>query len=69
MGGIFIFQIELRKYVFHKNQRKELFRGSSQGKKVTVKIDGIEVTWKVKYNCVDGLYIIYKNRKYFEYEL
>ena len=40
-----------------------------EGEKVTVKIDGIEVTRKVKYNRMDGLYIIYKNRKYFEYEL
>ena len=40
-----------------------------EGEKVTVKIDGIEVTRKVKYNRTDGLYIIYKNRKYFEYEL
>ena len=40
-----------------------------EGEKVTVKIDGIEVTRKVKYNRADGLYIIYKNRKYFEYEL
>ena len=40
-----------------------------EGENVTVKIDGIEVTRKVKYNRADGLYIIYKNRKYFEYEL
>ena len=40
-----------------------------EGEKVTVKIDGIEVIRKVKYNRMDSLYIIYKNRKYFEYEL
>lgn len=39
-----------------------------EGEKVTVIIDNVEVTRKVKYNCADGLYIVYKNRKYFEYE-
>ena len=28
-----------------------------------------EIKRKVKDNCADGLYIICKNRKYFEYEL
>ena len=39
-----------------------------EGEKVTVKIEGVEITRKVKYNRADGLYIIYQNRKYFEYE-
>ena len=36
--------------------------------KVTVEIDGKQIERKVKYNRMDGLYIIYQNRKYFEYE-
>ena len=39
-----------------------------EGKSVTVEIDGKQITRKVKYNRADGLYIIYQNRKYFEYE-
>ena len=39
-----------------------------EGEKITVEIDGKQIERKVKYNRMDGLYIIYKNRKYFEYE-
>ena len=39
-----------------------------EDKSVTVEIDGKQITRKVKYNRADGLYIIYQNRKYFEYE-
>ena len=39
-----------------------------EGEKVTVEIDGKQIERKVKYNRMDGLYIIYQNRKYFEYE-
>ena len=35
---------------------------------ITVEIDGKQIERKVKYNRKDGLYIIYQNRKYFEYE-
>lgn len=35
---------------------------------VTVKIEGREIKRKVRYNKSDGLYIVYQNRKYFEYE-
>lgn len=35
---------------------------------VTVEIDGKKITRKVRYSRVDGLYIIYNNLKYFEYE-
>ena len=39
-----------------------------QGQMVTVRIDGKEIERKVRYNHFDGLYILYQNRKYFEYE-
>ena len=39
-----------------------------EGGKVTVEIDGKTVSRTVRYNGIDGLYIVYKNRKYFEYE-
>lgn len=39
-----------------------------EGENVTVEIDGKQITRKVKYNRSDGLYIVYQNRKYFEYE-
>lgn len=39
-----------------------------ENEQVTVKIDGKIITRKVRYNRADGLYIIYKKRKYFEYE-
>lgn len=37
--------------------------------KVTVSIDGKIISRIVRYNTMDGLYIVYQNRKYFEYEL
>ena len=39
-----------------------------QGQIITVRIDGKEIERKVRYNKSDGLYIVYQNRKYFEYE-
>ena len=39
-----------------------------QGQVVTIRIDGKEIERKVRYNQLDGLYIVYQNRKYFEYE-
>lgn len=35
---------------------------------VTVEIDEEIITRKVRYNHVNGLYIMYKNYKYFEFE-
>ena len=39
-----------------------------KGQSVTVLIDGKQVTRKVHQNSTDGLYILYNNMKYFEYE-
>ena len=39
-----------------------------ENQQVTVEIDGKIITRKVRYNRADGLYIMYKKRKYFEYE-
>ena len=39
-----------------------------EGETITVNIYGNVVSRKVKYNNKDGLYIMYKNRKQFEYE-
>ena len=39
-----------------------------EGQIVTLSINGTEITRKVKNNKMDGLYIVYKNRKYFQYE-
>lgn len=39
-----------------------------ENQKVKVLINGIEIERKVRFNKQDGLYITYKNRKYFEYE-
>lgn len=39
-----------------------------EGGKVTLEINGKEVERVVRYNQTDGLYIVYKNYKYFEYE-
>lgn len=39
-----------------------------QGQVVIVRIDGKEIERKVRYNNSDGLYIVYQNKKYFEYE-
>lgn len=35
---------------------------------ITVEIDGKQIDRKVRYNHMDGLYIMYQNRKCFEYE-
>ena len=35
---------------------------------IIVEIDGKQIERKVKYSRMDGLYIIYQNKKYFEYE-
>jgi hypothetical protein len=40
----------------------------TEGGKVTIEIDGKQIERIVRYNHMDGLYIVYKNRKYFEYE-
>lgn len=40
-----------------------------EGEKVKLDIDGKIIERVVKYNKTDGLYIIYKNGKYFEYEV
>lgn len=39
-----------------------------ENEEVTVEINGKIITRKVRYNRADGLYIMYKNMKYFEYE-
>lgn len=39
-----------------------------ESEKITIEIDGKQVERKIKYNRTDGLYIVYQNRKYFEYE-
>lgn len=39
-----------------------------ENKEVTVEIEGKQINRKVRYNRNDGLYIIYQNKKYFEYE-
>lgn len=39
-----------------------------EGGKVTIEIDGKMIERIVRYNHMDGLYIVYKNNKYFEYE-
>lgn len=39
-----------------------------ENQKVKALIDGVEVERKVCFNKQDGLYITYKNKKYFEYE-
>jgi hypothetical protein len=36
--------------------------------RVTIEIDGKQIERVVRYNRTDGLYIVYKNNKYFEYE-
>ena len=35
---------------------------------IIVEIDGKQIERKVKYSRMDGLYIIYQNKKYIEYE-
>lgn len=39
-----------------------------EGGKVVVEINGKTIKRTVRYNRADGLYIMYQNRKYFEYE-
>ena len=39
-----------------------------EGGRVILEINGEQIERTVRYNHADGLYIIYKNRKYFEYE-
>ena len=39
-----------------------------EGQLVTVKINGKQIERRVRYCHYDGLYIVYQNRKYFEYE-
>ena len=43
--------------------------GFFEGETITVEIDGKQIERKVRYNRMDGLYIVYKNMKYFKYEL
>lgn len=40
----------------------------AEGGKITVEINGKQISRVVRYNHADGLYIVYKNYKYFEYE-
>lgn len=40
----------------------------AEGQEVTLLINGIEVTRKVRYSRMDGLYVVYKNMKYFHSE-
>ena len=39
-----------------------------EGETLTIKVNGQLVERKVRYNKSDGLYFIYKNKKYFDYE-
>lgn len=39
-----------------------------EGGRVTLEIDGKQIERVVRYNRMDGLYFMYKNYKYFEYE-
>lgn len=39
-----------------------------EGEKITIKVDGKLIERKVWHNRVDGLYFMYQNKKYFEYE-
>ena len=40
----------------------------TENNKVIVEIDGKYITRTVRYSSDCGLYIVYQNRKYFEYE-
>ena len=40
----------------------------AEGQEVTLLINGTEVTRKVRYSRMDGLYVVYKNMKYFHSE-
>ena len=39
-----------------------------QDELITVEIDGKQIERKVRFNRMDGLYVIYQNKKYFHYE-
>ena len=39
-----------------------------QDELITIEIDGKQIERKVRYSRMDGLYIIYQNRKYFHFE-
>lgn len=39
-----------------------------EGEVITIKVDGKVIERKVRCNRVDGLYFVYQNKKYFEYE-
>ena len=39
-----------------------------EGGRITIEINGKQINRVVRYNRMDGLYIVYKNCKYFEYE-
>lgn len=39
-----------------------------EGGKVTIEIDGKQIKRVIRYNRMDGLYFVYNNMKYFEYE-
>jgi hypothetical protein len=38
------------------------------GNPIALEIDGKRITRTLRYSHKDGLYIVYKNHKYFEYE-
>lgn len=40
----------------------------AEGQEVTLLINGTKVTRKVRYSGMDGLYVVYKNMKYFHSE-
>lgn len=50
------------------NSVKTVYGHWYEGSNVVVKIDGERYERKVRYNKRDGLYIVIKNTKYFEYE-
>lgn len=39
-----------------------------EGEKITIKVGNELIERKVWYNRADGLYFMYQNKKYFEYE-
>lgn len=39
-----------------------------EGERVLVRIDKMNYSRMVRFNKIDGLYIVVANRKYFEYE-
>lgn len=47
---------------------KLLKGGFCEGETITINIDGNQINRKVRYRKDVGLYIVYKNRMYFEYE-